>query len=563
MVNYRSISTGIAATLLTACGGGETSTSSDGKTSGSSEHIVATEAEASRFLGQATFGANKDEITALVGTSLEDWLNAQFAEEQTSHLAAVANVITSGARSYNHPNDFFASWWGQAARASDQLRQRVAFALSQIMVVSFDLQALSEQTQAIAYYYDILGKNAFGNFRTLLEDVTLTPAMGIWLSHLKNQKEDASKGRTADENYAREVMQLFTIGLHELNQNGTARTVNGDEIDTFSNDDVTGLAKVFTGFSWGGPDTSDNRFFARNGVVAANRYTIPMQAYAKYHSTSTKSFLGVTTNGTAEEDLKVALDTLYNHANVGPFIGKQLIQKLVTSNPSAAYVSRVSAAFADNGSGVRGDLKAVLRAILLDDEARDIGTTYSAQSSFGRIRDPIQRMANWMRAFNVDAQTGWFYFGTTDSPSSQLGMTPMRSPSVFNFYRPGYVAPNSYTGAQNLTAPELQITHETSVAGYLNYMRNVVNNSMGNNGNKIVADYSPEVAMADAPETLVDHVILVLNAGVMPSDKRSLIVNAVNAISISNSSTAETAKLNRVKLAAYLVLASVDYIAQK
>ncbi len=558
---------------LAACGGGKgaDSASSAGGTGSSTaaggtdasvaaRHTVATPEEASRFLAQATFGPNAASIAALKGGTIEAWLNAEFAKPQKLHADTTNAILASLNKQVE--NDFYGSWWTQAVTGDDQLRQRVAFALSQIMVVSFDLVTLRSQVQGMSGYYDVLGRNAFGNFRTLLEDVTLNPAMGTWLAMLKNQKENASTGRTADENYAREVMQLFTIGLYKLNADGSTVMSNGEPVETYTNDDVTGLAKALTGWSWGGPDKSANRFFGRNGVLAADRWQIPMQSYPDYHSTATKTFLGVTTAGGPEADLKVALDTLFNHPNVGPFIGKQLIQRLVTSNPSPAYVARVTAAFNNNGSGVRGDMKAVIRAVLLDDEARDVGTAYSQQPGFGRVREPVLRLAHWMRSFEAAAPTGFYNFGSTDAT---LGMTPMNSPSVFNFYRPGYVAPASKSAAAGLVAPELQITHETSVAKYLNFMDDVVSNRLGNNGNKITAAYTAERALADTPAALVDRVILLLNAGAMPAAKRQAIVDAVADIAVptNNDTKAAAARNNRIWLAAHLVLASADYIVQK
>jgi len=560
---------------LTACGGGKNAGSTNAGSAAGTEgnaaaggtgnsaaqtHLVATPEQASRFLAQATFGPNQASITALKGRTIEAWLDAEFAKPQRLH-ADTTNALAAAAGKQVE-NDFYGSWWTQAITGDDQLRQRVAFALSQIMVVSFDLNALRAQVAGISGYYDVLGRNAFGNFRTLLEDVTLNPAMGVWLAMLKNQKENESTGRTADENYAREVMQLFTIGLYKLNADGSTVTNNGEPVETYTNADVTGLAKALTGWSWGGPDKTANRFFGRNGALASDRWQIPMQGYDAYHSTTTKTFLGVTTAGDTATDLKVALDTLFNHPNVGPFIGKQLIQRLVTSNPSPAYVARVTAAFNDNGAGVRGDLKAVIRAILLDDEARDVGTAYSQQPSFGRVREPVLRVANWMRSFEAVAPTGFYNFGATDG---SLGMTPMNSPSVFNFYRPGYVAPASKTGAAGMVAPELQITHESSVAQYLNVIDDVVSNRLGNNGNRISAGYDAERALTDMPAALVDRVILLLNAGVMPAAKRQAIVDAVTAIGIptNNADRAALARNNRVYLAVYLVLGSADYIVQK
>jgi len=261
------------------------------------------------------------------------------------------------------------SFWRNALSGEDVLRQRVAFALSQIFVVS---QANPDiKVRLASGYFDVLGRNAFGNFRTLLEEVSLSPAMGIYLSHLGNRKSDLATGRLPDENYAREIMQLFTIGLHELNQDGTVKLdpADGTPMETYGVADIQGLAKVFTGFSWAGPDTSGVRFVDRV-VGISDRYYLPMQGYPQFHEPGPKSFLGRTIDTTDPKDsLKQALDILFNHPNVGPFFGRLMIQRLVTSNPSPAYVGRVAAAFANNGKGVRGDMQAVIRAVLLDPEA--------------------------------------------------------------------------------------------------------------------------------------------------------------------------------------------------
>ena len=265
----------------------------------------------------------------------------------------------------------YQSFWRSALAADDALRQRVAFALSQIFVVSLNDANVSQHPRGVASYFDVLGRNAFGNFRTLLEDVTLHPMMGLYLSHLRNRGDS---DRVPDENYAREVMQLFTIGVHQLNQDGTrVLDGSGQPVETYNNDDVTGIAKAFTGWSWAGPDTETSRFNGGGSPSNPNRNIEPMQPYPQYHSEAAKTFLGGTCSaGTMPRvSLTCALDRLFMHSNVGPFIGRQLIQRLVTSNPSPAYVARVAAAFADNGQGVRGDMKAVLRRILLDPEARN------------------------------------------------------------------------------------------------------------------------------------------------------------------------------------------------
>jgi uncharacterized protein (DUF1800 family) len=263
-------------------------------------------------------------------------------------------------------NAVMESFWLQAVRGPDQLRQRTVFALSQIFVVSNVNSSIDSEVGAHASYLDMLARNAFGNFRTLLEEVATHPAMGHYLSHFRNEREDEASGRIPDENFAREVMQLFTIGLWELNQDGSRRRdPAGEFIPTYAQDDVSGLARVFTGWSWGGPDRSVARW---HGWVGGRNWQEQMGNYPDFHSPSEKRFLGVTipAGTSGEESLRIALDRLFNHPNVGPFIGRQMIQRFVTSNPSPAYIARVAAAFNDNGQGVRGDMRAVLRAVLLD-----------------------------------------------------------------------------------------------------------------------------------------------------------------------------------------------------
>jgi uncharacterized protein (DUF1800 family) len=379
---------------------------------------------------------------------------------------------------------------------------------------------------------------------------------------MRNQKESGT--RVPDENYAREVMQLFTIGLVELNQDGTTKISNGNAIETYTNADITGLAKVFTGWSWAGPDKSDTRFFG--GSADANRDWTPMQSYPKYHSVSDKTFLGVNvpaqSSPNPEASLKIALDRLYNHNNVGPFIGKQLIQRLVMSNPSPQYVARVAAAFANNGQGVRGDMKAVIKAVLLDKDARaDVSST---NQNNGKLREPVLRFAHWMRAFNAKSTSTRFLIGNQDDPLSGLSQTVMRSPSVFNFYRPGYVPPNTSIATANLVAPEFQITGETSIVGYLNFMRDAIPNGAGTSRD-IKADYTSLIALADMPDKLLDQVNLLMMANQMSSNLRTQILAAINSVTISTSNTAnaDIAKKNRVYLSIFLTMASPEYLVQQ
>lgn len=521
-------------------------------------------AQAARFLQQSSFGANSSEITALSNLGLTSWINAQFGAPQTLHrnyMDTTAATLPKGLSDLNQ-NHFFESFWQQTVKGEDQLRQRVGFALSQIMVISFQDSGVANYPRGVASYYDTLNTHAFANFRQLLEAVSLHPMMGIYLTSLRNQKESGT--RVPDENYAREVMQLFTIGLYKLNPDGSYVIENGKPVETYGNADITGLAKVFTGWSWAGPDKTSTRFYG--GTPDANRDWLPMQSYPSFHSTSIKSFLGATipaqSPANPEASLKIALDTLFNHPNVGPFIGKQLIQRLVTSNPSPQYIARVSAAFNNNGNGERGDMKAVIKAILLDPEARNEPALNNAGT--GKLKEPIIRLANWLRAFSARSTSGFYRITNLDDPLTGLAQTPMRSPSVFNFYRPGYVPPNSGIADAQLVSPEMQITAETSVVGYLNFMRDVIPNGTGS-GRDVKADYSVLTPLATTPDQLVDKINLLLMANQMSSGLRSQIISAVNSVAIpaSPQTSIDAAKLNRVYLSIYLTMASPEYLVQK
>jgi uncharacterized protein (DUF1800 family) len=580
--------------VVSACGGGGGSSSAPslagtGPAAAAQAVVVPTAPEAARFLTQATFGPTSAEIQRMTTMSFAAWIDDQFAKPQTLHrlymdqaagdAAAVGRQISS--------TNFFDSYWKQAISGDDQLRQRAAFALSEVLVISFAEPNLTNQPRGVASYYDTLGADAFGNFRTLLEDISLHPMMGIYLTWLSNQKEDVVTGRVPDLNFAREITQLFTIGQWMLNADGTTVVDSaGKPVPAYTGADLSGMSQVFTGFSWyAGPNLTDRtsaRYFGNNPDLS--RDWKPMQAYNEYtantsfHSISPKTFLGVTipaqTKPDSDGDLKIVLDTLFNHPNVGPFIGKQLIQRLVTSNPSPAYVSRVSGAFNDNGSGVRGDMKAVWRAILLDPEARTPNTSVA----FGKVREPVVRLGNFMRAFNATSVTGLYNsIGLTDNPATALNQTPMFSPTVFNFFRPGYVPTSKVITNAGLVVPELQITHDVSVAGYMNYMRTTIPLTTTKD---IRQSYSAEIALATDPAGLTDRLDLLLFYGQMPSALKTQIVTAVTSRAIpapvfaagaasapgavpTNQTAIDNAKLDRVYIAVYLSMASPDYLTQK
>lgn len=519
--------------------------------------------EASRFLQRASFGATEADIQHLTHDGYETWLAEQFRQPQSLVLPTLEAEYQKLEAGKNLRQDlFFQAFWHNAARAPDQLRQRMAFALSEIFVVSLD-GPLSGKVRGVASYWDMLARNAFGDFRTLIEEVARHPTMGIYLSHLKNQKEDPKRGRVPDENFARELMQLFTIGLYELNPDGTLRLHDGRPIETYGMDDVTGLAKVFTGFSYGGPGQDDRHFHRRE--EEARWDILPMKGYPKFHSTSEKRFLTVVippqSTPDPDGDLKIALDRLFRHPNLGPFFGRQLIQRLVTSNPSPAYVARVARAFDDNGAGVRGDMQAVIRAVLLDPEAR-------RGKGEGKLREPVLRLAQWMRAFDARSESGQFLIGNTDDPGTSLGQTPMRATSVFNFYRPGFMPPGGAIAGHDMVAPEMQIVSESSVAGYANFIQATINNGVGRTSGgrrDVQADYSALAREADTPAALVARLDLLLTGSRLTPQSRNRIEEAIAAVRLPSGDgpAAGKARSDRVKLATLLVMVSPEYLVER
>jgi uncharacterized protein (DUF1800 family) len=435
---------------------------------GHSGHVPTTRAKAASFLARATFGPKMAEINRLAASgSYDRWLKEQFAAAPSYHLAWMRARLPGIA--WKKYSDLVHTakkdaWWDIVVHGNDQLRQRVAFALSEIMVVS-QYGPLINEPDGLASYYDLLVKNAFGNFRTLIKDVTLNPMMGKYLSYHGNAKADPATGNHPDENYAREVMQLFTIGLYRMNQDGTTinDSVTGVPLPTYTQDDIREMARIFTGW------TNDNGFFfVGDGSTSHHARTAPMVADEEYHDTGVKHILGHSfpAGQTTEQDLDMALDLLFNHPNVGPFIARRLIQRLVSSNPSSAYISRVAAAFNNNGHGVRGDMKAVVKAILLDPEALN-GAAGNPQT-FGKVREPLLCISHLWRSF--DAQNGlcaqrgedetspvYHYncFNFSYARSFLQQNAPLESLTVFNYFTPDDGPAD--LKKQNLVAPETMV----------------------------------------------------------------------------------------------------------
>ncbi|MEL7309873.1 MAG: DUF1800 family protein [Pseudomonadota bacterium] len=518
--------------------------------------LIETEAEAQRFLSTATFGGTSSDIAALVGQDAADWLAAEFAKPATNYLDRVIPLITQrldepfNARATRPVHsDMF---WEATISGNDQLRQRALFALSQIVVVGeFSLNRSHQH----AAYMDALYLNAFGNYRDLLDDITYNPSMGDYLTYRGSQRANANTGRLPDENYAREILQLFTIGLIELNMDGTPALQNGQTVETFDNDDIVNLSRVFTGMN-----------FDRTRNPEWLMWAVPMAHFANRHSPESKEFLGVSipenTDGPTSIDL--ALDGIFAHDNVPPFIARQLIQRFTMSSPPPAYVERVATAFAtgsftaDNGAtfgtGNRGDMQATLAAVLLDE-------LMFADTVDGKLREPVLRFVHLIRAMeteniNVAAENRLRDSGDT---GTSLGQHPFRPPSVFNFYRPGYVAPNTESGERGLTAPELQIVNGASSIGYINFVGDYIFNRTPNGGtNAFEPNYAPFVALADDGDALVTYVDSLLTGGRLPQQDFDEFASIVDAMPLRSGQTDSDLR-KRAQTALYLVATSATF----
>ena len=588
--------------LLTACGGGggggggadissanqpsaQHPVTVEGTSAGAAIDRPATRYAASRFLTQATFGPSDYDTEVVMKLGYSAWIDRQFTLPSTSHRAyweaadaaiRVANPASMGASQ----DQVWESFWGQALNGQDQLRLRTAYALSQIFVISAVDGNVGNQPRALADWLDMLGNKGFTTYRELLDSVALHPLMGIYLTWLKNQKADNVTGRHPDQNFARESMQLFSVGVVKLNPDGTPDLSTGKPVETYAPSDVAGLANVYTGYSWACGARNASCFLngSTGGASDPDRYIKPMVPYPQYHSTEAKAFLGTTIPATTTADpagdLKIALDALAAHPNTAPFISQQLIQRLVTSNPSPAYVRDVAAVFANNGSGVRGDLRAVVKAILVHPEAR------LQSNGEGKLREPVLRLSAYLRAFPHKSDTGSSKVGNTDAVATSLGQTPLRSPSVFNFYRPGYVPPGTFTATAGLVAPEMQLVNETSVSAWVNYMRDNLSSGVGQyngtvngvvyNRRDLQRDWSPEIALAATPADLVKSVTDKLLYGLATDDLRTLISGAIAKITIptlnaagTNQVAIDSAKRARVNAAVLLTLASPEFLSQK
>lgn len=539
--------------------------------------------QASRFLAQATFGSDRDLIESVAATGLENWINQQLLVPPTRMVPELDRALdhfyeiclelggipedVDGFEEgcefflYDFPGKFTYPWMQAVLTGKDQLRQRVAFALSEIFVVS-GVSKEEEYAYALSNYYDLLLTHAFGSFEDLLFDITLNPVMGEYLSHLNNPKTDTVANIRPDENFAREIMQLFTIGLFELNLDGTQKLdPNGQPIPTYDNNDIKEFAKVFTGLGDGDPEgqfgvPADDDFFIN--------YQLPMRMYEAQHEPGEKRLLNgfVLPNGqTGLEDIRQTVHHLAGHPNTAPFITYRLIQRLVKSNPSPAYVRRVATVFENDGSGQRGNLGAVVKAILLDPEARECSWTQLNDN--GKLREPLLRYTHYLRALEAqnESEIYWSFLETFDFFMRQR---PLFAPSVFNFFLPDY-QPNGPVAEAGLVAPEFQMHNSSSAISWYNIVntwtveewllevateyelfRQEPPESYG-----VYADWS-EYLQIQNDAVLIDELSLLLCHDQLSANTRTIVLNALQAVG-------EFDPEDRMRMALYLILISPDY----
>jgi len=545
--------------LLSACGGGgsgseptpplATPPPAPPVVEPSAAEIVA----ASRFSAQATFGLPFERIVDIARTGADTWLDSQLELPITRHTPIALDLLQR-----RIAGEFDAveqdvellvsfrrySWWHNSITAPDEVRQRVALALSEILVVSDGPDELLLRPLALATYYDTLLEGATGNYRDLLTNITLHPAMGFYLSHLNNARTDPANNTFPDENFAREVMQLFSIGLFELNNDGSQKLLaDGEPIPTYTNTDIREFAKIFTGLSFGG----EGAFFGnRDG-----NFFEPMEMFDEFHEPGEKRLLNGTVvpggqSGIA--DVQSGIDNLFNHPNVGPFLGRQLIQRLVTSNPSPEYIDRVAQAFNDNGAGVRGDMKAVVRAILLDAEALSPPTPTTA----GKLREPLVRNVTLLRQLNPTSANDLFFTSgfLTEALTQQHALS---APSVFNFYLPDHVPTGPLADAR-LFAPELQITNSTTIAGVTNLVDIAVNGSFVSDVEAPFTPFELDLTefenLAANPDELIERLDIIFTYGEMEDATKTVIRDIIS----------DLADLGlRARTAIYITLISPDY----
>ncbi|WP_337042771.1 DUF1800 domain-containing protein [Emticicia sp. 17c] len=558
---------------------------------------------ASRLLSQATVGATYDEIERVSNMGIEQWVDEQLAKPNNFRLESYVQGLhqyvvdslrrTDGSKTLE--NTFISDWffdiaWFQGSMTSnDLLRWRVALGLSEVFVTS-RISPFEGNPYALASYYDVLMDNAFTNYRTLIEKITYHPSMAVYLTYMNNHATDVANGKQIypDENYAREIMQLFSIGLYQLNLDGTEKKdSNGKLIPTYNNTDIANLAKVFTGLSWGDSKylgdsyknywsyTKKLKFYAIDSSDAYKRWWITNPRIVNGHEVGPKTFLGSTIPTRSvqdgELDIKDALDIIFNHPNVGPFISRRLIQRLITSNPSPAYIQRVATVFNNNGSGVRGDLKAVIRAILVDPEARDCCNNGQFK---GMLKEPFLRYMNLVRGLNLTASGGVFR-NVMRRAYDKMGQLPLFSPSVFNFFSPDYTPDGALKGTGKF-GPEFQTLNAQTVTGYINALNSWLINddpvdfysvfsgevykAAQDPRFNLESDYS--LTRNDRLSKLLDKYNLILAHGRLSQKTLDSIKNVLLNIAYieTNGVPNVDSAFRRTRIAIYLIMSSPDYL---
>lgn len=524
--------------------------------------------QASRFLAQATFGPTEAGIAELRALNYDygAWIDREVAKPVSSAtnllvVARNAGQITTIDTALNRRarNQVMIA-------GTDQLRQRMAYALSQILVVSDVDSAVAAGLEGPSSYYDLLAQHALGNFRTLMIEVTRHPMMGRYLSHYRNRMANTATGTRPDENYAREVMQLFTIGLYQLQSNGNyVVDASGRPLETYTNEDITEFARVFTGFTDEGPNNTGSGTGRTDFPSNPANYTAPMRMWEGQHDKGTKRLLqypGATkpvlpANQTGLQDVEDAITNLVGHPSAAPFISRQLIQRLVTSNPSEGYVARVAAVFVNNGNGVRGDLRAVARAILLDREARDL--SFINDPEHGRLREPFLRVTHLLRGVGFTVTDGIlnYNFGNTVTQAT-IGHYPLSAPSVFNFYSPDYEPPGPVASA-GLVGPEFQLLNSVFSVTLPNTLNTIIQSGAGN----FRLNATPWEALAADPAALIDRLDLMFTHGTMSASTRAAIRRAVDGVTAAYVPSGSNLNQTRARLALYLTINSPDYAILK
>ncbi len=590
-----------------------------------------TRIQAHRLLTQATFGPTEAEMARVMKIGETAWIDEQLSLESSYYSSSDCRLTNlerykeiakmAEPTVYQTDSNFNSNfhgrtsdyqtdvWFENALHAPDQLRTRVAFALSELIVVSVKKQRTRFRGDSLAYFDDMMSKHAFGNYRDLIEDVSRSPTMGLFLSHQGNKKYDNTSNTHPDENYARELMQLFTMGLWEMDDNGTMQTDNSSNpIPSYTQDDVEELARVMTGY-----DLKGNSKFGRTNRGQGEEWSTPMEFTGAYHDYGLKSLLGENIpqeiqSSNKPYDLDKALDILFKHQNVAPHVSRHLIMRLVTSNPRPAYIGWVAAKFNDNGNGVRGDLKAAVRAVLIDVEAR--GNAYQTNTNYGKAKEPLLAFTQFLRAFAVQPLDGWksrmsatitgvyqFYY-----LENTIGQSPLRSDTVFNFFSTDFVPADTHFDNNSIVAPELQIQSDTILIKFSNLILNslwtleknrileenpsletfaagrkynqhnyvinldrelqVLENSLDGDTNGDYENINDTSKKDTAVTTLISHLDKVLTGGVLPSDYYTALKTHLMNINYSSTKNKKEA-LAIMRDAIRFIVTSSAYMIQK